>query len=394
MLEVRETASEGRALALADQQRAEAGALLLAEEACVFTVCHYCLEALPPYAGIPCQACPLAWYCCAQHRALDAHHGGASCGVPWPVLLPEQLVLATRLAVVAQVTSRDLVAGLETHVGDVPSHQLFQEAVMCFIAAACAGLEPQLVLKAYRQVVINAIAITPAEHASAEDRMGLAIYPRAAMLNHACSPNVAAAFAGTRLHICATSDLPPGTTLRFCYGPQAGESIREVRLRQLKEQYHFWCRCSACEASYSGVQEAAMIGMKCRLCNGPVVPSIGCGAEMSSEEQIERMARLSQADAAFASACLSLAQHSAVSAETLQSMHFCLEVQEVLLVTSNQVLGRTHDALARAYGPRGDTENAMLHAQKALDIVRSNYGDGHLVVAHQRRRLELLAAGL
>ncbi len=39
MLEVRETASEGRALALADQQRAEAGALLLAEEACVFTVC-------------------------------------------------------------------------------------------------------------------------------------------------------------------------------------------------------------------------------------------------------------------------------------------------------------------------------------------------------------------
>lgn len=203
---------------------------------------------------------------------------------------------------------------------------------------------------------------------------------------------------------------------------------------------------------------------------------------MSSEEQSERMARLSQADAAFASACLSLAQHSAVSAETLQSMHFCLEVppppfaikmvtlslsltavrlfqdptrlvaherscliqgvnmalrvsrdsldliailsvsplscleyrsqlvsiglfsdgsmndlsqvQEGLLVTCNQVLGRTHDALARAYAPRGDMENAMLHAQKALDIVRSNYGDGHLVVAHQRRRLELLAAGL
>lgn len=69
-------------------------------------------------------------------------------------------------------------------------------------------------------MVINAIAITPLAHASAEDRLGLAIYPQAAMLNHACMPNVAAAFTGRRLHIHAVSDLAPGTTLRFCYGPQ------------------------------------------------------------------------------------------------------------------------------------------------------------------------------
>lgn len=29
---------------------------------------------------------------------------------------------------------------------------------MCFIAAACAGLEPQLVLKAYRQVTAEALS--------------------------------------------------------------------------------------------------------------------------------------------------------------------------------------------------------------------------------------------
>ncbi len=52
------------------------------------------------------------------------------------------------------------------------------------------------------------------------------------------------------------------------------------------EQYHFWCRCSACEASHSGVQEAAMIGMKCRLCNGPVVPSIGCSAGLCSLQEL------------------------------------------------------------------------------------------------------------
>lgn len=68
-------------------------------------LCHFCLKALPQYAGIPCRACPLAWYCCARHRDLDIHHvpGGPSCGVPWPALLPEHLVLATKLAVMAQV---------------------------------------------------------------------------------------------------------------------------------------------------------------------------------------------------------------------------------------------------------------------------------------------------
>ena len=78
---------------------------------CLLQLCHYCLEALPPHAGIPCQACPLAWYCCAQHRVLDSHHvpGGPSCGVPWPVLLPEQLLLATRLAAAAQVRSHTTI---------------------------------------------------------------------------------------------------------------------------------------------------------------------------------------------------------------------------------------------------------------------------------------------
>jgi tetratricopeptide (TPR) repeat protein len=39
VLEVKQTASEGRALALADHQGAEAGAVLLTEEACMSTVC-------------------------------------------------------------------------------------------------------------------------------------------------------------------------------------------------------------------------------------------------------------------------------------------------------------------------------------------------------------------
>lgn len=75
------------------------------------------------------------------------------------------------------------------------------------------------------QVVINAVAITPEDHASAEDRLGLAVYPRAAMLNHACAPNVTASFEGSRLLIRAITALAPGTVLRFCYGPQVLELL-------------------------------------------------------------------------------------------------------------------------------------------------------------------------
>lgn len=67
---------------------------------------------------------------------------------------------------------------------------------------------------------------------------------------------------------------------------QAGESVREVRRRQLMEQYHFLCRCSACEAGFSGAQEAMMVGIKCQTCGGPVVPSLECPAGLCSLQEL------------------------------------------------------------------------------------------------------------
>lgn len=70
---------------------------------------------------------------------------------------------------------------------------------------------------------------------------------------------------------------------------------------------------------------------------------------------------------------------------------YVLQVQESVLVPGNQVLGRTHDALARAHAQHGDKQHARLHAQRALEIVTENFGGGHPVVAHQSERLQSLA---
>ena len=156
---------------------------------------------------------------------------------------------------------------LEHHTSQVPWPQLMEECALSCLAAACAGLAAADVLRAYRQVgllllkrgllhaacrsvlqvvlrwvsspwlwwaehpsiiyltmalqvCVNAIAVVPAAHRGPEDWLGLALYPRAAMLNHACEPNVAASFVGHELRLHALTALAPSAILRLSYGPQ------------------------------------------------------------------------------------------------------------------------------------------------------------------------------
>ena len=52
-----------------------------------------------------------------------------------------------------------------------------------------------------------------------------------------------------------------------------------------------------------------------------------CGTKMAAEEQAERMARLSQADAAYNRACSVLSQTGGVSAEAINLIRSCLKVR-------------------------------------------------------------------
>ena len=76
------------------------------------------------------------------------------------------------------------------------------------------------VFLALLKIKVNGIAIVPEEHASAEDRLALAIFPHASMLNHACKPNVDFQFSGRKLKVTAREDILQGQALRHCYGPQ------------------------------------------------------------------------------------------------------------------------------------------------------------------------------
>ena len=72
----------------------------------------------------------------------------------------------------------------------------------------------------------------------------------------------------------------------------------------------------------------------------------------------------------------------------------CLDAQQRELVPTNQVLGRTIDAMARAHVAAGDLRAAEPHAKRALDIVLHAYGEGAIATAHQQQQLGSIWAAL
>ena len=86
------------------------------------------------------------------------------------------------------------------------------------------------VLQALLQIRVNGIAVVPAQHASAKDRVALAIYTQASMLNHSCLPNTALSFNGRQLVLHASTHISKGEAVLTCYGPQVLLSQRRHAL--------------------------------------------------------------------------------------------------------------------------------------------------------------------
>lgn len=82
--------------------------------------------------------------------------------------------------------------------------------------------------------------------------IGVAISPLTALLNHSCVPNAVVVFPGGSLFnngksmiVNALRDIKPGEEVLTAY---IDVSLPyKMRQKQLKENYHFTCRCELCE---------------------------------------------------------------------------------------------------------------------------------------------------
>ena len=98
---------------------------------------------------------------------------------------------------------------LQSHLADLDPGEAAELAALAAVAhatwaaAATAGrsggsgtaaVGVSDVLRALCWVQVNGVAVVPAERAGHADRLALALYPTASLMNHACSPTVAVHF--------------------------------------------------------------------------------------------------------------------------------------------------------------------------------------------------------
>lgn len=78
------------------------------------------------------------------------------------------------------------------------------------------------------------------------DVVATALYPRIALLNHSCAPNIRNRFDGTRLTVSARTALAAGAEVLNCYCSVDALLAGDERRQLLSAQYGFECACTRC----------------------------------------------------------------------------------------------------------------------------------------------------
>ncbi|DBA65674.1 TPA: hypothetical protein ACH3X2_002729 [Trebouxia sp. C0005] len=434
MLAWKSSAEQGRQLVAAHD--VVAGSVLWIEEPFAHLLlkqhrkrkCSMCLKPVQAHTSFSCPACPLVRYCSPSCCQRDPFHTakGSECGMPWSVLLPADAVLATRMAAkLSQDTSScaQHIQTLQTHLKQTSLPVLTELSLLATLAAICcrqqgAGPHPSAgsILTALLQVHTNGLAVVPQQHTDASDRIALAVYPTASLMNHSCQPNIAVCFNGCELTARATESVQAGEPLLHCYGAQTGALITPLRQQQLQEQYHFVCGCRACQAGFDE-SEQAMVGLRCldSKCSGVIVPKQATPAGLCSIEPLPGCigsgccnrcrkcwnedpdsshsvwSALHVAKAEYALALSQLHNIDEVEVRTLtaatQSLLHVSEIQHKYLGIANQLMAQTNNQLAEIHATMGDWQQATFYCHKVLEAIQCSYPQSSTAVAYQMLKL-------
>lgn len=284
-----------------------AGTLLLADQPLALAVhraggreqrCHWCTKVAA--SPLPCSGCADAVYCSRSCRAAASAEHQTECGCALSLLLPAETTLACRLQrlCTGDDDASSTVQTLQSHEANLDVERCVDHCLQAAVAALLLKdlrAQNQNETKTSSRVRIeqawamdlcgylcridtNAHAITavvplqPEETASDDDgrsfvhsnsssnsstgvliekvtqeRVAVALYPRASLVNHACSPTARVQFNGRQLHLVSATAMRPAGEVTISYGPIAGRAGVGARREQLQSQYHFLCCCSACE---------------------------------------------------------------------------------------------------------------------------------------------------
>ncbi|CAG9464484.1 unnamed protein product [Pedinophyceae sp. YPF-701] len=262
-------------------------------------LCHFCLRELPGHmrrdgdpataarsCAVPCPRCAVHWYCspACLTAALTSAWAERECGRPFSALLPEEALLAGRLAVAVHSAPRSGVQGewpgerlfrdrgvagsadwarcvesLQSDSGVKDLEQRVRDATVAAVVARCYELRTEgeglaattQVLSMLGRIEVNGVSVQSAARWPPVGSRGIALYPAVALCNHSCLANAELAFSDDFcVELRSLSCIEAGQcAINISYGPQAGEYPTYLRRKLLHLQYGFWCRCDACCAA-------------------------------------------------------------------------------------------------------------------------------------------------
>ncbi|XP_053213760.1 SET and MYND domain-containing protein 4-like [Panonychus citri] len=286
-IKVTETVDPKRGRGLKTIDKVQFGEILAKESPYAHTLfidCFgdYCQSCCKPLDGhtIPCPGCSIVQYCSRDCKKADKVHWKYTCHPQLPHIYDPLIQLMLRIickSFMPEVRSPLQVKSKSSSSKSQPSTSKTSPNNQGVVIPKLGILIPHIFLH-YHRLLVNKIFLvdqmepitlntSPVSVDERGEKIGLAIYPTLALINHECVPNVFLFFHGPKAIIRASRTIEPEKELSLCYGPSFASDTYKDRQRKLFDWYYFNCECEVCSTKSTSFQ----ICYKCPKCSKALV---------------------------------------------------------------------------------------------------------------------------
>ncbi|XP_014239451.1 SET and MYND domain-containing protein 4-like [Cimex lectularius] len=222
--------------------------------------------------------------------------------------------------------------------------------------------------------------------AEEQRRIGTGIFPSVSMMNHGCDPSVNASFVKSLLIVKSVKDLKKGEEVYNCYGPNFRRMTTKERKEALLDQYHFSCRCNACQSPTEFCTQFNKLW--CTFCKSEInLETFKCTYCLTEFDVLKK--QLSNLDMLKKEAeCLINRDECEKALDILKNISSNLSCY---VKNCNKELMEINDIKAVAFCKLCKWDQSFLSIERSLYFVKQIYGEMSLEVANEIVKLSDVA---
>ncbi|EFA76050.1 SET domain-containing protein [Heterostelium album PN500] len=242
-------------------------------------------------------------------------------------------------------------------------------------------------------------------------KVAYVIFPTASLLNHSCDNNTLVQYKGNSILIKSLKDIEKNEEVSISYGPHIYHLDLRERLKALKSEYFFICRCKSCnEKAGPNPLRCPTTNGKSYFCAGTLLETVNV-AKLTSEIEAEedddeddegltfdnynnRVFECSKcnaqltptetglltSNAILTNIMLSTALQQMTTGDTKETeglLAKCLEMRSTIFHENSKKIGEVYDSFARLYIQEDNYKDAVKYAEKAVHNMFVRLGHSH-----------------